>query len=176
MALGLTYGAHYNRGQVTGTSAEWRSRKKSMAGGKLMRKQHPINIRLIDHVVVRVQSLDRMVDFYCDVLGCRVERGPGKMKLIQLRAGNSLIDLVDIAGPLGRDGGGAPDHDAHNMDHFCVQVEPWDATAIALHLKEHGVAVGEPVTRYGALGNGPSLYINDPEGNTIELKGPGSLA
>ncbi len=137
-----------------------------------MSQRHPINIRLIDHVVVRAQNLERMVDFYCDVLGCRVERGPGEMKLVQLRAGNSLIDLVDVAGPLGRDGGGTPDHGAPNMDHFCVQVEPWDAGAIAAHLKEHGIETGEPVTRYGALGNGPSLYIRDPEGNTIELKGP----
>jgi catechol 2,3-dioxygenase-like lactoylglutathione lyase family enzyme len=147
-----------------------------MRGGNLMGRQHPINIRLIDHVVVRAENLERMVDFYCDVLGCRVERGPGELKLVQLRAGNSLIDLVDVAGPLGRDGGAAPDHDAHNMDHFCVQVEPWDADAILLHLKEHGVEAGEPVTRYGALGNGPSLYIKDPEGNTIELKGSSSLA
>jgi glyoxylase I family protein len=131
---------------------------------------------MIDHVVVRVEDLERMVGFYCDVLGCRVERGPGELKLVQLRAGNSLIDLVDVAGPLGRDGGAAPDHAAHNMDHFCVQVEPWDADAIMLHLQEHGVEAGEPVTRYGALGNGPSLYIKDPEGNTIELKGSSSLA
>ena len=122
-----------------------------------MRRQHTINIRLIDHVVVRVEDLERMVGFYCDVLGCRVERGPGELKLAQLRAGNSLIDLVDAAGPLGREGGAAPDHGAHNMDHFCVQVEPWDAAAISLHLKEHGVETSEPVTRYGALGNGPSL-------------------
>ena len=137
-----------------------------------MRKRHPINIRLIDHVVVRAENLERMVDFYCDVLGCRVERAPGEIGLVQMRAGNSLIDLVDVAGPLGQEGGGVPDHDAHNMDHFCVQVEPWDAAAIAIHLKGHGVEVGEPVTRYGALGNGPSLYVEDPEGNTIELKGP----
>ena len=141
-----------------------------------MRQRHPINIRLIDHVVVRAENLERMVDFYCDVLGCRIERGPGELKLVQLRAGNSLIALVDVAGPLGRDGGGVPDHDAHNMDHFCIQVEPWDPAAIALHLKQHGIEVGEPVTRYGALGNGPSLYLKDPEGNTIELKGPSSHA
>jgi glyoxylase I family protein len=136
-----------------------------------VRRRHPINIRLIDHVVVRAVNLERMVDFYCDVLGCRLERSSDELGLVQLRAGNSLIDLIDVAGPLGKHGGAAPDHGAHNMDHFCVQVEPWDADAIALHLKEHGVEAGDPVTRYGALGNGPSLYINDPEGNTIELKG-----
>ena len=136
-----------------------------------MSEQHVINIRLIDHVVIRVNNLEQMVDFYCDVLGCRVERGPGEMRLAQLRAGNSLIDLLDVAGPLAREGGRARSSDDRNMDHFCVQVEPWDADAIRIHLEKHGVEVGDVVTRYGALGTGPSLYINDPEGNTVELKG-----
>lgn len=137
-----------------------------------MRKAHPINIRLIDHVVIRVDNLEMMVDFYCDVLGCRLERGPGEAGLAQLRAGESLIDLVDVNGPLGHEGGDAPDHGAPNMDHFCVQVQPWDPDAIRAHLEDHGVEVGELADRYGALGVGPSVYLDDPEGNTVELKGP----
>ena len=136
-----------------------------------MRQPHPINIRSIDHVVIRVIDLEAMVNFYCDVLGCRLERGPGKAKLAQVRAGNSLIDLVDAKSALGRQSGGAPDHEAPNMDHVCLQVQPWNAEAIHSHLTRHGVEVGEVVTRYGALGSGPSLYIRDPEGNTVELKG-----
>jgi len=136
-----------------------------------MYQEHPINIRLIDHVVIRVQNLVRMMGFYCDVLGRRLERGPGKNGLAQLRAGDSLIDLVDAAGPLGRQGGGRPHHDGGNMDHVCLQVQPWDADAISAHLKKHDVEVGDVVTRYGALGSGPSLYIKDPEGNGVELKG-----
>ncbi len=136
-----------------------------------MNQEHPINIRLIDHVVIRVQSLVRMIDFYCDVLGCRLERGPGKNGLAQLRAGDSLIDLVDAAGPPGRQGGGRLHHEVGNMDHVCLQVQPWDADAISNHLKKHDVEVGDVVTRYGALGSGPSLYIKDPEGNGVELKG-----
>ena len=133
--------------------------------------EHPINIRLIDHVVIRVQNLVRMIDVYCDVLGCRLERGPGKNGLAQLRAGESLIDLIDTAGPPGRQGGGRPHQEGGNMDHVCLQVSPWDADAISNHLKKHDVEVGDVVTRYGALGNGPSLYIKDPEGNGVELKG-----
>jgi glyoxylase I family protein len=136
-----------------------------------MNQEHPINIRLIDHVVIRVQDLVRMIDFYCGVLGCRLERGPGKNGLAQLRAGDSLIDLVDASGPLGRQGGGRPHAEGCNMDHVCLQVQPWDADAISNHLKKHDVEVGDVVTRYGALGNGPSLYIKDPEGNGVELKG-----
>ena len=136
-----------------------------------MNQEYPINIRLIDHVVIRVQNLVRMIEFYCDVLGCRLERGPGENGLAQLRAGDSLIDLVDAAGPLGRQGGGRPRHEGGNMDHVCLQVQPWDADAISNHLKKHNVEVGDVVTRYGALGDGPSLYIKDPEGNAVELKG-----
>ncbi len=135
-------------------------------------KPHPINIRLIDHVVIRVEDLDTMIDFYCRVLGCRLERGPGELKLAQLRAGESLIDLVDARGRLGRESGGLPDHSAANMDHVCLQLQPWDVDAILAHLREHEVDVGDVADRYGALGSGPSVYLKDPEGNMVELKGP----
>ncbi len=136
-----------------------------------MRPSNPINICLIDHVVIRVTDLDGMLAFYCDVLGCRLERGPGELRLAQLRAGQSLIDLVDTDSALGRQGGSAPDHGAPNMDHVCLRVHPWDADAIGEHLRRNGVEVDEIVTRYGAAGTGPSLYLRDPEGNTVELKG-----
>lgn len=138
----------------------------------MMQPANPINIRLIDHVVIRVVDLESMVRFYCDVLGCRLERGPGDLGLAQLRAGDSLIDLLDANGSLGREGGDLPDHGAPNMDHVCLQLAPWDAEAICAHLEKHGVQPGEIVGRYGAQGQGPSLYISDPEGNTVELKGP----
>ncbi len=59
-----------------------------------------------------------------------------------------------------------------NMDHFCLRVDPFDQDAIVSHLRKHGVAVGDIRTRYGAEGNGISIYLTDPEGNTVELKGP----
>lgn len=132
---------------------------------------NPINITLIDHVVIRVRDLDNMITFYRDVLGCRLERGPGELGLAQLRAGRSLIDLVDAAGPLGKQGGDPPDQQSPNMDHVCLQVAPWDAGVIEKHLREHGVEPGKVSQRYGAGGMGPSLYLEDPEGNTVELKG-----
>lgn len=138
----------------------------------MMKDPHPINIRMLDHVVVRANDMERMVGFYTEVLGCRIERHAEKFGLVQLRAGNSLIDIVDVDGQLGRAAGGPPDGTAPNMDHFCVQVEPWDEAAILSHLKAHGVEVGEVGNRYGALGTGPSVYLEDPEGNTVELKGP----
>lgn len=137
-----------------------------------MKKANPINIRLVDHVVLRVEDLGSMITFYSEVLGCRLERGPGNIRLAQLRAGQSLIDLVDINGPLVQPTGRAPERSAPNMDHFCLQVEPWDAASILEHLEKNGVATGDIESRYGALGQGPSIYIKDPEGNTVELKGP----
>lgn len=136
-----------------------------------MSKANPLNITHIDHVVIRVRDLERMIAFYRNVLGCKLERGPADLGLAQLRAGRSLIDLVDASGPLGRQGGELPNQDAPNMDHVCFQVQPWDIQAITEHLRASGVEAGEVAQRYGAGGTGPSVYIEDPEGNRVELKG-----
>ena len=113
-----------------------------------------------------------MTRFYCDVLGCQVERARQDIGLIQLRAGQSLIDLVPVDGELGRKGGAAPGPEGRNMDHMCLRVEPFDPLAVIAHLIKNGVVPGETKNRYGADGYGPSIYINDPEGNVVELKGP----
>ncbi len=126
----------------------------------------------IDHVVLRVRDVEGMIRFYQDVLGCAVERRKDELGLIQLRAGRSLIDLVDVNGELGQKGGAAPGAEARNMDHLCLRIDPFDEAQIRAHLRAHGVEAGELATRYGAEGVGPSLYIEDPEGNTVELKGP----
>ena len=131
-----------------------------------------IEIREIDHVVVRVTDLSAMLTFYCDVLGCTVERRQDELGLVQLRAGRSLIDLVPIDSPLGRAGGAAPGRGGRNMDHFCVRVDPFDEAAIRRHLASHSVKAGPTETRYGAEGQGPSIYLSDPEDNVVELKGP----
>lgn len=132
----------------------------------------PFRIAGIDHLVLRVSDLDRMIRFYCDVLGCRIERVQDELGLTQLRAGRSLIDLVAIDGKLGRMGGGAPGKEGRNLDHFCVTIEGYDESRIRSYLTAQGVTIGEAGSRYGAEGEGPSLYVNDPEGNVVELKGP----
>lgn len=131
-----------------------------------------INIRALDHLVLRVVNLDRMLSFYCDVLGCTVERRQEAIGLVQLRAGHSLLDLVPVDGKLGRAGGAAPGAEGRNLDHFCFRVEPFDAAAIRRQLESHGVTAGPVESRYGAEGEGPSIYVTDPEGNVVELKGP----
>lgn len=126
----------------------------------------------LDHVVLRVADVARAKTFYCDVLGARVEKVQAGLGLHQLRAGSALIDLVELNGELGRKGGAGPGVEGRNMDHLCIRIEPFDEPVIRAHLKRHGVAPGEVVSRYGAEGQGPSMYIEDPDGNSVELKGP----
>ena len=131
-----------------------------------------IQIRDIDHIVLRVVDLDRMLRFYCDALGCTIERRQEAIGLVQLRAGRSIVDLVPVDGKLGAAGGAAPGREGRNLDHFCFRIDPFDEPALRAHLVAHGIAVGPVESRYGAEGEGPSIYIADPEGNVVELKGP----
>ncbi len=131
-----------------------------------------IRIGEIDHIVLRAIDIEAMQRFYCEVLGCHEERRQDDIGLIQLRAGSSLIDLVTVAGKLGRDGGAAPRSDGHNLDHFCLRILDYDEAAILAHLARHKVRIGDLGVRYGAQGSGPSIYLYDPQGNMVELKGP----
>jgi glyoxylase I family protein len=130
-----------------------------------------INIQAIDHVVFRVKDLDAVSRFYIDVLGARWEKKQKEIGLYQLRVGTALIDLVPVDGKVGRMGGAAPGAEGRNVDHVCFRVLPWDGKAILAHLREHGIDA-EIVKRYGAEGDGPSIYLSDPQGNVLELKGP----
>ena len=120
----------------------------------------------IDHVVLRVSDIDRSLAFYCGALGCTVERRVESARIHQLRAGRSLIDLIDA------NAADANPASGRNMDHFALRIEPFDEAAIRAHLGRHGIEAGKVATRYGAEGDGPSIYIADPDGNTVELKGP----
>ncbi len=132
---------------------------------------HPIQVREIDHVVLRVRDLERSLRFYVDVLGCREERRVDRLGLIQLRAGASLIDLVPVDQPLGRAGGSAPGKEGRNVDHVALRLIEFDPDRVRAHLESHGVEAGEIGVRYGAEGYGPSLYVRDPDENVIELRG-----
>ncbi len=136
-----------------------------------------IHVASIDHVVVRVRSVERSLRFYRDALGCKVERELPYLGLIQLRAGRSLIDLVDLEKPLGKLGGPPPgaSNGGRNVDHFALSIESFDEAALRSHLERHGIEPGEVHERYGAAGMGPSMYIRDPDGNVVELKGPASV-
>jgi len=133
---------------------------------------NPIAVQGFDHIVLRVRDKARMLAFYCDVLGLTVDRDRPDIGLTHIRCGPQMIDLVTLDGPLGRTGGAAPGAEGRNLDHFALQVRPFDAPAIKAHLAAHGVAVADEGARYGADGDGWSIYLQDPEGNTVELKGP----
>jgi glyoxylase I family protein len=134
-----------------------------------------IHIREIDHIVIRAVDLESMTHFYCDVLGCSLEKEQRDLGLIQLRAGRSLIDLLQVGAKIDRPDSGTPGA-GRNMDHVCLRIEAFDGDALKAHLEERGARVGEYGVRYGADGFGPSLYLFDPEGNMVELKGPPEAA
>ncbi|MCE2392865.1 MAG: VOC family protein [Proteobacteria bacterium] len=133
---------------------------------------NPPRVLGIDHVVLRVRDLERSLRFYSRVLGVEEERRVESAGLVQLRAGGALIDLVPVDGPLGRAGGPAPASQGRNVDHIALRIEPFDESALRAHLRNCGVEPGEIANRYGAEGFGPSMYIRDPDGNVVELKGP----
>lgn len=126
----------------------------------------------IDHVVLRVVDLEASLAFYRDLLGCEVERRVESAGLVQLRAGASLIDLVPLSSRLGRRGGAGPGAEGRNVDHFCLRIEPFEPDALRARLWELGYSPSEVESVYGAEGTGPSIYVRDPDGNTVELKGP----
>ena len=130
-----------------------------------------IEVQSVDHVVLRVADVDTVGAFYIDVLGGNWDRRRPDIGLHHLRLGSMMIDLVPVDEPLGQQGGAAPGRQGHNVDHVAFRVRPWDGEAILAHLKAHGIE-GEIKSRYGADGDGPSIYFQDPEGNGGELKGP----
>lgn len=113
--------------------------------------------------MLRVTDIEVMRRFYCDILGATHVAYRPQFGMSHLRVGQAMIDLVEAKGPVGQ---------GRNMDHLCLRVEPFDQQAVVAHLERHGVKVGDIRNRFGAEGNGISIYITDPEGNTVELKGP----
>ena len=132
----------------------------------------PIECKGLDHVVLRVRDIERAIEFYGKVLGLSVERRIDELGLVQLRAGTSLLDLIAVDSHLGKAGGDSPDPKAPNMDHFALTLAAFDEDTIRKHLSNHGVEAGATGRRYGAEGYGPSIYLQDLDGNTVELKGP----
>ena len=147
---------------------------------------NPIDVFGIDHVVLFVDDLEGMADWYETVLGCRVAKHNEKFKMIHLDAGSALIDLVDKTGPLGNNKSKSKNEnendtaDTNNsyqkMDHICLGLTSFDEPAIRDHLSSHGVTITTELgVRYGKNGYGESIYFEDPEGTRIEIKKSGLL-
>jgi catechol 2,3-dioxygenase-like lactoylglutathione lyase family enzyme len=131
--------------------------------GKTVNTSPPFTALGLDHVVFKVADMDRAIAFWRDVIGAREERRIEEIGLVQMRAGTSLIDLAPADEP----------HGGQNVEHVCIEITPWDEEALRAHLAAHEVEAGKSEIRYGAHGFGPSIYLEDPDGNMIELKGPG---
>ena len=127
----------------------------------------PNTVLGLDHLVLRVRDLESSIDFYKRVLGATVERRLQTPRIVQLRVGESLLDLVPGGSESVR---GRKTH--ANLDHFAFRVAPFDPAALIRKLARFGIEPGNVAERYGAKGYGPSVYFNDPDGNMIELKGP----
>ncbi|MFJ4346295.1 VOC family protein [Pseudomonas sp. NPDC089401] len=136
----------------------------------------PFTLKHIDHLVLRVGDLPRSVAFYRDLLGCTVSRERPDLGMVHLATGTAMIDLVSLDGPLGQPGGAAPGAQGRNLHHFCLRIEPFDEAALTTYLEAAGVSVEPAEKRYGAEGEGLSLYCFDPDGNQVELKGPVAAA
>ena len=88
---------------------------------------------------------------------------------LHLQARQALFLILNINHVLRL--GAASGKEGRNLDHFCFRVDPFDELNIRLLLKSHGFEIGAVALRYGAEGEGQSMYITDPEGNVVELKG-----
>lgn len=141
----------------------------------MTKSEPPFKLAGLDHVVLLVRDLDRALTFYVDCLGATIERRVDTIALTQLRVGDSLIDLIALdkdQGAWAREkaaGGG------RNMEHLCIEIWPFDDATLRAHLAAHDVKIVDEGKRYGARGTGPSFYVLDPDGNTVELKGPPDL-
>lgn len=136
----------------------------------------PFSVQRLDHLVLRVTDLARSITFYAEVLGCHVVRRRDDLGLIHLRAGASMIDLVAVDGRLGQSGGAAAGASGRNLDHFCLRIEPFDEAALLAHLARYQIApLGPAEENFGSEGEGLSLYLRDPDGNLIEVKGAANI-
>lgn len=130
----------------------------------------PFDLRAIDHIVIRATDAKRLVAFYIEALGCKLAWDRPDLGLTHLEAGDSLLDIVNIYGPLGNNGASTVNEPSHNVDHFCLRIEPFDFERLRMHFEKFGIHLDLPRERYGAIGFGLSVYLIDPEGNGIELK------
>jgi len=124
----------------------------------------PVTVTAFDHLVLRCADVDVTLAWYVDVLGLQPMRvkewraGEIPFPSVRVDAG-TIIDLISR-----RDNSSG----SGSVDHFCLVVDDVDLDALATS----GVfdVVETTATRYGARGNGTSLYVRDPDGMTVELR------
>ncbi|WP_052869315.1 VOC family protein [Streptomyces niger] len=130
----------------------------------------PVTVTAFDHLVLNVTDVERALDFYCGPLGLEPVRvdawRAGEAPFPSVRVSpTTIIDLVRAPeAASGADGAPA----RPNVDHLCLVVAPLDWQQVV----DSGVftVVDGPGKRFGARGTAESLYVRDPDGNTVELR------
>lgn len=129
-----------------------------------------VRITGMDHIVLRVKNVEESLRFYSDVLGLKPERvdlwRQGEVPFPSARINDdTIIDLLATGqAPIGKDG-------LRNQDHFCMVIESMDMHDLKAKFESIGVEIqGGPGKRWGAHGDGISLYLYDPDYNVIELR------
>ncbi|GAA2047757.1 VOC family protein [Polymorphospora rubra] len=120
-----------------------------------------VRVTGFDHLVLNVSDVERSLDFYCGLLGLapvRVDEWrAGKVPFPSVRVTpETIIDLV------------RRDRDGSNVDHLCLVVAPLDWQEVV----DSGIftVLEGPVGRFGARGDATSVYVADPDGNSVELR------
>lgn len=131
----------------------------------------PFNLVDIDHVVLLVSDMEKALEFYCGVLGCKPGYSYPSVAMEQVWAGSSLIVLQDISRPEAAKAR-PPVEGGRNMDHVCISIGPYDVDELRAHMKRHKVEIVQEAFHGGAKGMGHATYVLDPFGNKLELKGP----
>lgn len=131
----------------------------------------PFEIHGIDHVVFLVDDMDKALGFYRDLLGCKVGYEYPNLGMVQVWAGVSLIVLWDITHP-GAKRAIPPISNGRNVDHVCLALGRFDPDEMKKFLEASEIQIVEEANHGGARGVGYSIYVNDPFGNKLELKGP----
>ena len=146
--------------------------KRSMLEPMDATKELPIpEVVGIDHIVLRTSRLPELLEFYRDKLGLKLERHLKKFGLYQLRAGFALVDILDrsvVDSTEEKPQSGAVADPQY--DHFCLAITDLDADELLAWLDAEEIPHGKIERRYGATGEGTSVYAQDPDGRRVELK------
>lgn len=135
-----------------------------------MENRNRFRMTAMDHIVLNVRDMDKVVDFYQNVLGLPAERlaefRRGQVPFPSVRiSADTVIDLF----PAAESDDVTPERS--DLNHFCLVLSEADMPRLMAHLAVHGVIIEEgPVTRWGAHGNGMSIYFSDPEARRIEVR------
>jgi glyoxylase I family protein len=115
----------------------------------------------LDHIVLNTQKAENLINFYCNVLGCTIEREQPDLHLTQLRAGDNIIDIVENKAYVRLD--------YNNLKHFCLKINPFNYEECIVYFNKHDIQLYRYGERFGAQGKVHSFYLRDPDGNEIEL-------